>query len=79
MEKLSAEAMYYLRVLERLKRMKDERGDDGDERDNGDDPAVFLVPLGELLKYRKISELCSTLDELRLVWALCQRQIHYTC
>eukprot|EP00731_Ephydatia_muelleri_P024715 Em0016g986a len=55
-EKLSNEAQYYLRVLTKLK-LKDERDDDGS--------AAVLIPLVELLTYRKVSEMCSSVAELR--------------
>lgn len=62
-EKLSNEAQYYLRVLTKLK-LKD-------ERDNDDGSAAVLIPLVELLTYRKVSEMCSSVAELRYDCAPC--------
>lgn len=59
-ESLSREAQYYLRVLEKLK-LKDMRDDES--------PSEILIPLAELLVYKKVSKLCSSVDELRT--ALC--------
>ena len=56
-ERLCNEAQYYLRVLAKLK-LKDERDDD-------DNLPAILIPLIELLAYRKVSELCPSITELR--------------
>ena len=38
---------------------------DGDEDGEGD--AAILIPLDKLLAYRKVSELCPSVDDLRWV------------